>query len=108
MILRPFRGQYATENNHKLIFAQLNINLIRNKFELVAQQIKGNIDVLMISETKTEDSFRVGYFLRESFSPSYRVDRDSHGGSNIFIRQDISSNSLKIDKKPVESLTKWT
>ena len=85
MILRPFRGQYAIENNHKLIFAQLNINLIQNKFELVAQQIKGNIDVLMISETKTEDSFRVRNFLIESFSPSYRVDRDSHGGSNKFI-----------------------
>lgn len=86
MILRPFRGQYAIENNHKLIFAQLNINLIQNKFELVAQQIKGNIDVLMISETKTEDSFFSCFdFLIESFSPSYRVDRDSHGGSNKFI-----------------------
>ena len=38
-----------TENSNKLVFAHLNINSIRNNFELLSDQIKGNIDVLMIS-----------------------------------------------------------
>ena len=40
------------DNLNKLIFAHLNINSIRNKSELISEQIKGNIDALMISEKK--------------------------------------------------------
>ena len=45
------------ENTNKLVFAHININSLRNKFELFVDQVKGNIDVLMISETKFDDSF---------------------------------------------------
>ena len=41
-------------NLNKLIFAHLNINSIRNKFELLSEQIKGNVDLPMISETKID------------------------------------------------------
>ena len=40
-----------SDNANKLVFAYLNINSIRNKFEFLATQVKGKIDVLMISET---------------------------------------------------------
>ena len=39
-------------NFNRLVLAHININLIRNKFEILMQQITDNIDVLMISETK--------------------------------------------------------
>ena len=48
---------------NKLIFAHLNINSIWNKFEFLAEQIKGKIDILMISETKIDESFPQGNFL---------------------------------------------
>ena len=38
-----------SENANKLVFAHLNINSIGNKFEFLATQVKGKIDVLMIS-----------------------------------------------------------
>ena len=38
-----------SENSNKLVFVHLNIHSIRNKFELLSDQFKGNIDVLMIS-----------------------------------------------------------
>ena len=38
------------ENTNKLVFAHINTNLPRNKFELLVNQVKGNTDVLMISE----------------------------------------------------------
>ena len=41
-----------SDNVNKLIFAHLNINSIRNNFELLATQVKGKIDIIMILETK--------------------------------------------------------
>ena len=80
-------------NLNKLVFAHLNINSIRNKFEIPSEQVRGNVDVLMVSETKKDDSFPFGYFLIHGFSPPYRLDRDSKGGGiMLYIREDIPSN----------------
>ena len=49
-------------NLNKLIVAYLNINSVRNKIASLADINKANIDILMISETKVDDSFPV--FLR--------------------------------------------
>ena len=40
------------DNLNKLIFPHLNINSVQNKFDSLADIIKDNIDILMISETK--------------------------------------------------------
>ena len=40
------------ENSNNLVFAHININSLRNKFELLVDLVKGKIDVLMISEKK--------------------------------------------------------
>ena len=50
-------------NLNKLVFAHLNINSNRNKFELISEQVRRNVDLLMISETKTDDSFLIGNVL---------------------------------------------
>ena len=53
--------------------------------------IKGNIDVLMISETKFHDSFPSMQFLIEGYCPPYRLDHNSHGGGIlVYVREDIS------------------
>ena len=46
------------DNKNELIFGHLNINSNRSKFELSIEQVKGNVDVLLISETKVDDSFQ--------------------------------------------------
>ena len=51
------------KNLNKLIIAHLNINSLRNKLEFLKEQIQNNIDILMISETKIDASFRIGQFL---------------------------------------------
>ena len=92
-------------NLNKLVFAHLNINSIRNKFELLSVQVKGNVDALMISETKIDGSFPIGNFLIHGFSPPYRLDRDSKGGGiMLYLREDIPLNLLPTDKEPIESL----
>ena len=72
---------------------KLNINSVRNKFEVLSDQVKGNIDVFVVSETKIDDSIPNGKLLIDEFSTPYRLDRNSNGGRlMLFVREDIPSN----------------
>ena len=73
---------------------------MRNKFESLSTQVKGNIDVLMVSETKIDDSLPVGNFVIDGFSTPYRLDRDSNGGGvMLYVRKDILPNLFTTDEK---------
>ena len=96
-------------NLNKLVSIHLNISPIRNKFELFPEQVRGNVDVLMVSETEIDDSFPIWNFLIHRFSPQYRLDRDSKvGGIMSYKREDIPSNLLETDKEPILCLNKPT
>ena len=57
----------------------------------------------MTSETTIDDSFPLGNFLVSGFSKSYRLDRESLGGGILlYVREDIPSNLLEVETKPVE------
>ena len=43
---------YRISNIGKIIIATLNINSLRNKFEELKMVMSGNIDILIITETK--------------------------------------------------------
>ena len=51
------------ENLNRLIFVHLNINSIRNKFEMLPNIIQGKLDILLVSETKVDISFPSGQFI---------------------------------------------
>ena len=55
-------------NINNLIFGHLNINSLRNKFDILSEQVKGSIDIFMVSETKLDDSFPEGQFFSKRFS----------------------------------------
>ena len=40
---------------------------MRNKFDLVTYQIKDNVDILMITEAKLDESFPIGKFFINIF-----------------------------------------
>ena len=91
------------KNLNKLVIAHLNINSLRNKFELLPFQIKDNIDILMLSETKLDESFPNSQFLINGFSAPYRLDRNNRGGGIIlYIREDIPSRLLSTEISPIE------
>ena len=50
-------------NLNKIVIGHLNINSLRNKFDFLVTQVKGYVDILMISETKLDESFPTGQFL---------------------------------------------
>ena len=70
---------------------------------MLSDRIKGNIDVLLVSETKIDDSFLIGNFLIDGFSTPYRLDRNSNGcGLTLFVREDIFSSLVEAEAKPIE------
>ena len=62
------------ENLNKLIVTHLNINSIRNKFGFLLNKIKGNVDVITISETKLDNTFPNRQILIDAFYEPIRID----------------------------------
>ena len=86
----------GSQNPFRVIIGHININSIRNKFEPLVSFINNNLDILMISETKIDDTFPDSQFLIEGFSVPYRLDRTAkEGGILLYIREDIPSKRIK-------------
>ena len=82
-------------NVNRLIIGQLNINSLRHKFEALKLIIKGNIDILIITETKLDDTFTDSQFDIDGYAPHYRNNRTKTGGGVIiYVREDIISKEL--------------
>ena len=93
-------------NMNKLIFGHLNINSLRNKFDLFSEQVKDSIDILMVSETKLDDSFPEAQVLIEGFHSPFRFRFDCNingGGIMLYVREDIPTKLLSHDFPGVES-----
>ena len=76
------------KNPNKVIIAHLNINLIRNKFEMLSLLFHGVIDILMICKTKTDGSFPAGQFIIEGYSTIFRLHRNNIEGYSTIFRLD--------------------
>ena len=73
----------------------LNINSVRNNLEAPTYITDNNIDLLLISETKLDDSFPTAQFQMKDFSVPYRYDRNGKGGGLLqYISEDIQSKLL--------------
>ena len=62
------------ENPYMVIIGHININSIRNKFESLVKFVGNNLDILMVSETKIDDTFPESQYLMEDFSTPFRLD----------------------------------
>ena len=62
-----------------LTIRHLNINSVRNKFSSLHQAVLNKTDILLLSETKIDDSFPNSQFYAEGFK-MYRKDRTKTGG----------------------------
>ena len=76
-------------NLNRIVISRININSIRNKFELLAE--------LMVTETKIDISFETSQFIIPGFTSPYRFNRTKEGGGIlVYIREDILSKLLNI------------
>ena len=82
----------------QIIFGQININSIRNKFEQPIYIVNNEIDILMVSETKLDDTFPTSQFLMQGYSTPFRKDRTSKGGGILlYVREDIPCKIIKTE-----------
>ena len=95
-ILFNIRKQHC----NKIIMAHINISSLKNKFDMLTNSVSEYIDILMISETKLDDTFTHALYHLKDFSNPYRLDRNSHrGGILVYVRDIIPSNLVKLDQK---------
>ena len=84
------------ENPYRVIVGHININSMKSKYESLVKYVDNNLDILMLSETKIDDTFPESQFLIESFSVPYRLDQTAKGrGILLYIRQNIPSKYLQ-------------
>ena len=90
-------------NFNKLVVANRHRNSLRIKFDSLAEKIRDNADILMISETKLDNSFQDGLNLIEKYNNSDKFNCNCHGGSiMLHVRADIPLKCLSIASLPME------
>ena len=66
------------ENSPNIIVVRhLNINFLRNKSEGFQFIINRNLDIILLSEAKLDDSFPSAQLMLKNFGIPYRLDRNS-------------------------------
>ena len=93
------------KNLNRIVLAHLNINSLRNKFDALVEQVSGNVDVLVLSETKIDESFPEGQFKIPGFCTPFRLDRDSFGGGIlVYVQENIPAKLLSSEVKTIEGI----
>ena len=73
------------KNIERPVIAHLNINSISSKFEPLMSLVKDNVDLLVITESKIDDTFPMGQFQIEGFARPIRLDRNRNGGGGYHL-----------------------
>ena len=60
-------------HSNKITLAHININSLRNKFDIITNSVTEYVDILMISETKLDDTFQHALYHLNDFSNPCRL-----------------------------------
>ena len=83
------------KNHNSLMIGSLNINSLWGKFDQLKCIIGTNLDILVLQETKIDESFPDNQFLLPFYSKPFRLDRNkSGGGVIIYVKESIPSKKL--------------
>ena len=84
-------------SSKKLIPRHLNINSMRNKSEFFRYFINKNLGIILLSETKLDDTFHSAQFIWKGYGVPYRFDRNFKRGGLLFYNcEDIPSKFFKL------------
>ena len=61
-------------NIYTIIITHIHINSIRSKNDLLAEKVRGNINILTILQTKFDDTFPTSQFISIGLAPPFRFD----------------------------------
>lgn len=81
-------SQTKSLNPNRLLIAYVKLNSLKNKFEMLRIQtiIIGKVDILLITETKLDNSFPSYQVSLDGFSSLYRFHRKKNDGGSHFER----------------------
>ena len=98
---KEFLECLKTKHRDRPIIAHLNINFLDPKFEPLKDIIKDNVDILLVSETKLDESHPDGKFFIDGYKEPIRLDRNKNGGGLLFfIHDDLECKEIKSHKLP--------
>ena len=87
---------YKIDNINNLVVGCININSIRNKFDQLKLLVRDNVDILVIEETKIDETFPTGQFIIEDYMPPFRKDRNQYGGGLlIYVKDNIPAKIVE-------------
>ena len=93
------------KNLLRIIFAHLNINSLRNKFDAMVDQIKINVGILVTLETKLDEPSPESQFKIPGFTSPFRRERNEFGGGiMVFVREDIPSKAISKETLSIEGM----
>ena len=75
-VLGPTPGSWSDFSgipSNETIIAHININYLENKFDMITNSVTEYIDILMISETKLQETFPDALYHLKEFSNLYRL-----------------------------------
>ena len=94
-------NKLKANNADRPIIAHININFLENKFEPLMSLVKNKIDIILVSETKLDETFPQNQFIIEGYSAPIRLDKNKHSGGLIcFISDDLPYKELKSHNLP--------
>ena len=86
---------------NKVIIGNININSLPAKIDQFKEVILKNVDILVITTTKLDDTFPLAQFYVEEFTMAYRLNRNRKGvGVIIYLKEDIPIKILEKQKLP--------
>ena len=77
------------KNLNRPIVGHINFNFLEVKFDALKHLIEDKLDVLVITETKIDDSYPTSRFEIKGFGTPFRRDRNKHGEGFWFIYESI-------------------
>ena len=72
-----------------LIIGHLNINSVRNKFSSLQQTVLSKTDILLLSETKIDNSFPNSQFFAEGFKMYCKDRTKTRGGLLLYVSENL-------------------
>ena len=83
------------ETSGNFLIGHFKINSIRNKVDMLSYMIGNKIDILMISESKLNDTFPSSQFVIDSFTEPFRLDCTRNGGGILlYVKNNITATLL--------------
>ena len=88
-------NEIRIRNLSNIIIGLLNVNSICDKYDGIKLLIPGNVDIMILVETKLDNSYPTSQFKIDGFSEPFRFDRNKIGGGIlIYTREDIPCKQL--------------